>query len=68
MKYLEKIKKVIIDMEDDFIRFYEKSNMAAGTRIRKGLQDLKLHAQEARAEIQGIKNHNSKQKEKSKKK
>ncbi len=37
-------------------KFYEKGNKAAGTRVRKGLQDLKKLAQEVRLEIQNIKN------------
>ena len=39
-------------LEDDFNKFYEKDNKAAGTRIRKGMQDLKKMAQDIRVEIQ----------------
>jgi hypothetical protein len=37
-------------------KFYEKGNKAAGTRARKGLQDLKKLAQDIRLEIQSKKN------------
>lgn len=43
-------------MEADFIKFYDKGNSAAGTRVRKGLQDLKNKCQEMRLEIQERKN------------
>lgn len=45
----------VSDMEDDFRKFYEKGNKAAGTRIRKGMQELKQLAQEIRTEVQAQK-------------
>ncbi|MFK7844575.1 MAG: histone H1 [Rhodothermales bacterium] len=39
-------------LEKDFTQFYEKGNKAAGTRIRKAMQDLKQHAQDIRVEVQ----------------
>ena len=45
-----------MSLEGDFEKFYEKSNQAAGTRVRKGMQDLKTLAQEIRSEVQGQKN------------
>ena len=45
----------ISDMEDDFRKFYDKGNKAAGTRIRKGMQELKQLAQEIRTEVQATK-------------
>ena len=45
----------VADMEDDFRKFYEKGNKAAGTRIRKGMQELKQLAQEIRTEVQAQK-------------
>ena len=47
---------MVASMEDDFEKFYDKSNQAAGTRVRKGMQDLKNLAQEIRIEVQDIKN------------
>jgi len=38
------------------IKFYEKENKAAGTRVRKGLQDLKNLSQQIRVEVQEEKN------------
>jgi hypothetical protein len=45
----------VADMEDDFRKFYEKGNKAAGTRVRKSMQELKQLAQEIRAEVQAAK-------------
>lgn len=42
-------------METDIQKFYEKGQAAAGTRIRKGLSELKKKAQDMRNEIQQIK-------------
>lgn len=45
-----------MSLEGDFSKFYDKENQAAGTRVRKGMQDLKNLAQEIRIEVQDIKN------------
>ena len=42
--------------QEDMTKFYEKENKAAGTRVRKEMQNLKKLAQEIRLEIQDIKN------------
>ena len=52
----EEIKKLVTDLEDDFTKFYEKGNNAAGTRVRKGMQALKNKAQEIRLDVQSRKN------------
>lgn len=52
----EQIKNLVLSLEGDFAKFYEKENQAAGTRVRKGLQDLKTLAQEIRIEVQNSKN------------
>ena len=39
-------------LERDFSQFYEKGNKAAGTRVRKGMQELKKMAQDIRTEVQ----------------
>jgi hypothetical protein len=59
MNQYEKLKQLVLGIEDDFVKFYEKENNAAGTRIRKGMQDLKVLAQEIRTEVQDIKNKSS---------
>ena len=43
------------EMETDIQKFYDKGQAAAGTRIRKGLSELKKKAQDMRNEIQDIK-------------
>jgi hypothetical protein len=44
------------ELETDIQKFYEKGQAAAGTRIRKGLSELKKKSQNMRNEIQSIKN------------
>lgn len=51
-----KLKDLVMSLEADFDKFYEKGNAAAGTRVRKGMQDLKNMAQDIRKEVQDIKN------------
>ncbi len=52
----EKLKNYVNSLEDDFEKFYVKSNKAAGTRVRKAMQDLKAHAQDIRIDVQDRKN------------
>ena len=52
----EELRDFVADMERDFEQFYEKDNKAAGTRVRKGMQELKQMAQDIRVEIQEKKN------------
>ncbi len=56
MSRFEQIKDLVLSLEADFVKFYEKENQAAGTRVRKGMQDLKNLAQEIRIEVQNSKN------------
>ena len=56
MDRFEQVKSLIMDLEGDFDKSYDKENQAAGTRIRKGMQELKNLAQEVRIEVQDIKN------------
>ncbi|MCP4457283.1 MAG: histone H1 [Cytophagales bacterium] len=56
MKRFEQLRDLIASLEDDFDKFYEKSNQAAGTRVRKGMQEMKNLAQEIRIEVQNEKN------------
>ncbi|TZF82552.1 histone H1 [Pedobacter sp. BS3] len=50
------LKALILGLEADADKFYNKGNSAAGTRVRKGLQDAKNLAQAIRLEIQAAKN------------
>ncbi|ADR21570.1 histone H1 [Marivirga tractuosa] len=56
MKRFEQVRDLIMGLEGDFEKFYDKENQAAGTRVRKGMQELKNLAQEIRIEVQDIKN------------
>jgi hypothetical protein len=56
MEKFNKLKELVIEIEGDADKFYNKGNNAAGTRVRKGLQDLKNLSQELRLEIQNKKN------------
>jgi hypothetical protein len=60
MARFDEVKDLILSLEGDFEKFYEKKNQAAGTRVRKGMQDLKTLAQEIRSEVQNIKNEEAK--------
>lgn len=55
MNKLEEIRAMLIEFEKDFVKFYEKKNNAAGTRVRKHMSTLKAKAQEIRNEVQAIK-------------
>ncbi|TFZ65589.1 hypothetical protein E4631_15315 [Hymenobacter sp. UV11] len=51
-----KLKDLVTSLEDDFEKSYDKHNAAAGTRVRKGMQELKNMAQEIRLTVQNQKN------------
>ncbi len=53
-KYQELI-QFIQSLEPDLAKFIDKGQAAAGTRLRKGLSDLKRKAQEMRNMVQDIK-------------
>lgn len=55
MQKFQEIKDLIASLEGDVDKFYNKQNGAAGTRLRKAMQDLKGLAQEVRTEIQSKK-------------
>lgn len=56
MERYEELAALVESMKDDFEKFYDKNNKAAGTRVRKGMLELKNKAQEIRIEVQEIKN------------
>ncbi|MBL6964403.1 MAG: histone H1 [Bacteroidetes bacterium] len=56
MNRYAQLRELLLSLETDFIKFYEKNNKAAGTRVRKGMQQLKVLAQDIRGEVQGLKN------------
>lgn len=53
-KYYQLI-EFLKSLEPDVVKFYEKGQAAAGTRLRKGLSDLKKKAQDIRNDIQTLK-------------
>lgn len=56
MEKFNQIKALLESAEEDAIKFYEKSNNSAGTRLRSALQEIKKLSQDLRLEIQEIKN------------
>ncbi len=68
MNRFQQIKEIIDRVEEDFGKFYEKNNKAAGTRVRKAMQELKNLATEIRKEVQNMKNEEQSVKKESKKK
>ena len=55
MSRFSELQELLNSFEKDFIKFYEKGNKSAGTRVRKDMNELKRKAQEIRKEIQDIK-------------
>ncbi len=55
MQQYESLMQAIRNMEADFEKFYVKGQAAAGTRLRKGLSQLRKDAQEMRKGIQALK-------------
>ena len=56
MKRFKQLSDLVMSVEQDFEKFYDKGNNAAGTRIRKAMQDIKKMAQTIRLEVQSTKN------------
>jgi deoxyadenosine/deoxycytidine kinase len=55
MNRLQELRDLLTTFEKDFLKFYEKGNKSAGTRVRKHMNDLKRKAQDIRKEVQDIK-------------
>ncbi len=56
MARFDEVRKIVLDAEDDFDKFYNKNNQAAGTRVRSAMQAIKDLAQIIRKEVQETKN------------
>jgi hypothetical protein len=52
MSKFNELKELVMGLEADFHKFYDKNNSAAGTRVRKGMLELKNLAQDIRKEVQ----------------
>lgn len=55
MEKFLKVKELLASVEADIEKFYNGGNSAAGTRVRKAMQDLKVLAQDIRAEVTELK-------------
>jgi hypothetical protein len=55
MSRFTELVELVQSFEKDFIKFYDKGNKSAGTRVRKQMNELKRKAQEVRKEVQDIK-------------
>jgi len=53
---LEELIILLEETREDHEKFFERGNNAAGTRIRKAMQEVKTLAQELRSEVQETKN------------
>jgi hypothetical protein len=51
MENYNKIIAVLEEARSDAEKFFEKGNKAAGTRVRKAMQDVKALAQAVRTEV-----------------
>jgi hypothetical protein len=51
MDKLNELRELLNGLEEDFNKFYGKGNNSAGPKIRKGMQNLKLVAQDVRVNV-----------------
>jgi hypothetical protein len=51
MELLNEIQEVLDSVQEDATKFYEKGNKAAGTRVRKAMQQIKSLAQDVRVNV-----------------
>jgi hypothetical protein len=49
-RYAE-LMRLVESMEQDFHKFFNQGNKAAGTRVRQAMQELKTFAQNVRTEV-----------------
>lgn len=55
MDKIKLLKELLQTIEEDAVKFYDKENNAAGTRLRNSLQQVKQLSQELRNEVQDVK-------------
>jgi len=61
LKFMEtflELKNLILSLENDANKFFEKENKSAGTRLRKGMQEVKALAQTLRVNVSDAKKNN----------
>jgi hypothetical protein len=56
MEKFNQLKTLLEATEEDAKKFYENGTAAAGTRVRKAMQELKVLAQDIRTEVTELKN------------
>lgn len=56
MEKFNQLKSLIASVEQDADKFYDKQNSAAGTRLRKTMQEIKTLATDIRKEVTELKN------------
>lgn len=56
MDSIEKLEALVATAREEADKFYAKGNKAAGTRLRKAMQDIKGLAQDIRVDVQNSKN------------
>ena len=55
MEKFNQLVQFVQSLETDFHKFYEKGQAAAGTRVRKGLSELRKICQDVRKDVQDVK-------------
>ena len=55
MEKFQQLVDYVQTLETDFHKFYEKGQAAAGTRVRKGLSELRKMCQDVRKNVQEVK-------------
>jgi len=56
---LNELIELLENVRNDYDKFYSNNNAAAGTRVRKAMQEVKTTAQDVRLHVQDTKNTNS---------
>ncbi|HEY9560467.1 MAG TPA: histone H1 [Anseongella sp.] len=51
MEKFNQLKELVASAETDALKFFENANAAAGTRVRKAMQEAKNLAQDIRKEV-----------------
>ena len=65
MNKYEELIQAVQNLHTDFEKFYEKGQAAAGTRLRKGLSELRKMAQDVRKDVQEVKTQKKAEKQQS---
>ena len=53
---LTELIELLENVRNDYDKFYNSNNAAAGTRVRKAMQEVKTTAQDVRLHVQETKN------------